>query len=122
MRLKEYLKVNAGIFGYGDLVIYERGYYELPDEWYGRVSCKEVYRELIFKATKCSTQLTFVNSGKLYDKEENKKIKKYLNRKIASVRMYTGDNEKYSIETNNFDKQIVEVVVYDENSELWGLK
>ena len=118
MRLKEFLKVNAGIFGYGDLVIYERGYYMMPDELLGYVDCDEAYRGLIFKAVKCSTQMRFVNAKKLYDKKEHKKIKKYLNRKIASVRMYIGENKKYNLDINSFDKRIVEVVVYNSLSEL----
>ena len=118
MKLKEFLKANSSIFGYGDLVIYERGYYLFPDSMLGYVDCDEVYRGLIFKATKCSTQLQFTNSIVLFDKDEHKKIKKYLNREIASTRMYTGDNKKYNLEENNFDKRIVEVVIYNELSVL----
>ena len=118
MKLKEFLKANSSIFGYGDLVIYERGFYTFPDGFLGYVDCKEVYRGLIFESTKCSTELMYVNSGKLFKKDEHEKIKKYLNREIASTRMYTGDNKKYNLEENNFDKRIVEVVIYNELSVL----
>ena len=118
MKLKEFLKANSSVFGYGDLVIYERGYYMMPDDLLGYVDCDEVYRGLIFEATKCSTQLKFVNSRALFKKGEHKKIKKYLNREIASTRMYTGINKKYRLKENNFDKRIVEIVIYNELSVL----
>ena len=118
MKLKEFLKANASIFGCGDLVIYERGYYMFPDGLLEYVECDEVYRGLIFKATKCHAQMYVKNAIELFSKDEHKKIKKYLNRKIASTHMYTGKNKKYNLEINNFDKRIVEVVVYNSLSEL----
>ena len=116
MKLKEFLKVNSSIFSYGDLVIYERGYYMFPDGMLEYIECKEVYRGLIFEATNCSVQLQYGNTEKMFSKVEHEKIKKYLNRIIASTRMYTGINKKYNLKENNFDKRIVEVVVYNELS------
>lgn len=118
MKLKTFLKNNSQFFHYGDLVIYERGFYALPDNMLGYVDLKEVYRGLIFKVVKCGVQMMFVNANKLYDKKEAKTIKKYLNREVVGINMKTGDNKKYNINGHPFTERIVEVVIFNELSVL----